>query len=102
MSFVGKLELRLQGLYFKTITTTPTRNYVKFFASKHLKNTTLASVKLMQMQFRKTGKGALFSLVNLLREFLLRIQLSYIRPFMNYISYFIFASSYNIELKNCT
>ena len=36
--------------------------------------------------------------VNLLREFLLKSQLSYIRPFVNYISYFICASSYNIDL----
>ena len=82
----------------KKITKVPTRNHVKLFTSKPLKNTILTSVKLMQIQFRKTGKGALFSLVNLLREFLLRIQLSYIRPFFNYISYFIFASSHNIEL----
>ena len=51
---------------------------MKLFVSKHLKNTMLTSVKAMQMQFRKTGKGALFSLVNLLREFLLRNWLSYI------------------------
>ena len=83
MNFLGKLELHLQGLYLKQITKIPTRNHEKLFTSKHLKNTMLTSVKLMQMQFRKTGKGALFSLVNLIRELLLRIQLSYFRLFIN-------------------
>ena len=42
---------------FKKITKIFTRNHVKLFTSKHLKNTMLTSVKLMQVQFRKTGKG---------------------------------------------
>ena len=67
MNFLGKLELHLQGLYLQNITKIPTRNHLKLFTSKHLKNTMLTSVKLMQMQFRKRGKGALFSLGNLLK-----------------------------------
>jgi len=60
INFLGKLELHLQGLYLKKITKTLTINHVKLFASKHLKKTILTSVKLMQMQFRKTGKGGSF------------------------------------------
>ena len=77
-------------IFKKRITKMPTRNHMKLFTSKHLKNTILTSVKLMQMQFRKTGKRALFSLVTLLREFLLRIQLSYIRSLINFTSYCCF------------
>ena len=36
-------------------------------------------LSLCRCNLEKAGMGALFSLVNLLREFLLRIQLSYIR-----------------------
>ena len=57
MNFLGKLELHLQGLYFKQITKIPTRNHVKFFANKHLKNTILTSVKLMQMELGKQAGG---------------------------------------------
>ena len=83
MNFLGKLKLHLQGSYLKKVTKTPTGNHVKLFLSKHLKNTMLTSVKIMQMQSRKNRQwGALFSLVNLLRELLFRIQLFYIRIFI--------------------